>query len=266
MAGKYNDSKVNEDEAFFLSRNDLINRWGNIISSWSFLPGLVGFWPMSPVQRSTGNAYDMSGQGRTLTYNGNPTYNIYNNFVPYIDLDGAGDFLLRADETDLDVLGTETINAAAVRGATFGGWFWADVLATSVLIGKWTTAGNQRSYMEYITGAGGTITGAVSTNGIAVLTQASSNAIVVGSWFFAVTRFVPSTTLDIYLNNTKTTLAAGVPASIFNSTAGLIVGANEAGASALLDGRATLCFLSHQIFSDALINAMFQQSRILFGV
>ncbi|NJO31403.1 MAG: hypothetical protein HC874_30490 [Richelia sp. SL_2_1] len=75
---------------------------------------------MSSVQRSTGNVYDLSGQGRTLTYNGNPTFN-YTGLVPYVSLDGTGDFLSRADETDLDILGTETIYNSAVRGLTLGG-------------------------------------------------------------------------------------------------------------------------------------------------
>ena len=92
----------------------------DLISPFLALPGLVGFWPMSSVQRSTGNAYDLSGQTRTLTYNGNPTYNINNDFAPYIRLDGTGDFLSRADETDLDILGTETIYASTVRGLTLG--------------------------------------------------------------------------------------------------------------------------------------------------
>jgi hypothetical protein len=268
MAGKYNDSKINEDETFFLSRNDLINRWGNIVSSWSMLPGLVGFWPMSSVQRSTGNAYEISGQGRTLTYTGNPTYNIYNNFVPYIDFDGVGDYLSRADETDLDVLGTEATNAAAVRGLTWGGWFWFDVGgALYGLIGKWNSnAVNQRSYLIYKS-ATEFINVLVSTDGIAAVSATTVTALTSSNWYFIVGRYIPSVSIDAYVNsNMKVTQAVGIPASIFNSIANFNIGAYSNGVNGQMDGRATLCFLSHQAYSDALINAMFQQSRILFGV
>jgi hypothetical protein len=265
MAGKYNDSKVNEDEAFFLSRNDLINRWGNIVSSWSMLPGLVGLWPMSSVQRSTGNAYDISGQGRTLTYTGNPTYNIYNNFMPYIDFDGNGDYLSRADETDLDILGTEATNAAAVRGLTIGGWFWIDTIpgVAAGYIGKWAVAaGNQRAYLVYQSPT--QIIFSASNNGVAVLNVAVNNT-ATGVWKFLVGRLIPSTSSSIFVDNIETQNNVGIIASVFNSTAAFEIGSFDV-AVYPLDGRATLCFLSHQAFSNALINAMWQQSRILFNV
>jgi len=272
MAGKYNDSKINEDEAFFLGRNDLINRWGNIVSSWSMLPGLVGLWPMSSVQRSTGNAYDISGQARTLTYNGNPTYNIYNNFVPYIDFDGAGDYLSRADETDLDILGNEAINAAAVQGLTFGCWANADAVAPSSfdgLIGKHLTTGNQRSYCIHCFDANSKPYIAISSDGTAaaeIYAQSTAVAPTAGIWYFWVARFLPSTELAFFENgvNVKSTVA-GVPATLFNSTAAFEIGRRNVAGSEFT-GNVSLAFLSHQVFSNALINAMFQQSRILFRV
>ena len=43
-------------------------------STFLSLPGLRGLWSMSAIQ-SNGDAFDQSGNGRLLTYNGNPTYN-----------------------------------------------------------------------------------------------------------------------------------------------------------------------------------------------
>lgn len=268
MANEYNDSHINEYETYFIGRNDIINRWGNIISSWSMLPGLVGFWPMSSVQRSTGNAYDLSGQGRTLTYTGNPTYNIYNNFVPYIDFDGTGDYLARADETDLDILGTETINAAAIRGLTVGGWFWTDTHKTvgdaDGYITKATYDGNQVSYM---------LVNSVATNpafyyspdGTTASFKSVKGTMATGAWYFLVARFIPSTSISLFSNNVETINATAIDASIFNSTAPFEIGSYNV-ANNVMDGRASLCFVSHQAFSNALINAMFQQSRILFNI
>ena len=237
----------------------------DMISPFRAIPGLVGFWPMSSVQRSTGNAYDLSGQGRTMTYNGNPTYNVQNTFTPYIDLDGTGDFLSRADETDLDILGTETIFPTGRRGMTMGGWFYAGALAAvSGLIGKWTATGNQRSYLlESLTT--GEIRAIVSSDGTATTTVTTTTQYATGQWLFCWMRFIPSTSLQVAVNNIITTETTSIPAAIFNSTAALQIGAFNAGTQ-LLTGRASLCFLSACRVPQAVLSALFQQTRGLFGV
>lgn len=241
---------------------------GDLISPFQALPGLVGFWPMSSVQRSTGNAADLGGQTRTLTYNGNPTYNIYNNVVPYLDLDGTGDFLSRVDETDLDILGTEAVFAAAVRGLTMGGWYWVDTLGgvSRGLIGKSNATGNQRSYELFIS-ITDTISFLISNNGV---TNNINNTNLVPSivasprWYFIIARFVPSTSQDIFINGTWYRYSITVPAAIFNSTANLELGSFNAGANAL-DGRLGPQFLCANALSEQLISSVFQQTRAYFN-
>lgn len=231
----------------------------DLISPFLSIPGLVGFWPMSSVQRSTGNAYDVSGQGRTLAYNGNPTYNYLANGTPYIDLDGTGDYLSRADETDLDVLGTETIYATAVRGLAFGGWFLFNALpAAARPMGK-DDLGANRSYGIFTTAAAveGIINGTTSV--------ISTVVPVTGAWYFIVIRLIPSTELAIFANSTKTINIAAIPASINNSAAAFTIGASGA-ATQLMTGRASLCFLSANALSDGKISSIFQQTRGAFGV
>jgi hypothetical protein len=238
----------------------------DLISPFLDLPGLVGFWPMSSVQGSTGNAYDLSGQGRTLTYNGNPTYNIYNNLVPYIDLDGTGDFLSRADEAGLDISGTETIYASGVRGLTMGGYFWAVAAgAAQGLISKWNGAGNQRSYLVDIQGDGSAAV-FVSVDGSAITSASSGAASVSAAAFhFVVGRFTPSSELAIFLDGVKTTNTTSIPASIHSGTSALQVGAFNAGMS-LLTGRASHCFLCANALPDATVGSLFQRTRGAFGV
>mgnify|MGYP001562300049 CR=1 FL=1 len=158
---------------------------GNVLASYMALPGLVGFWPMSSVQHSTGNAYDLSGQARTLTYNGNPAYSYYNGLVAYIDLDGTGDYLSRADETDLDITGNKAIYTTGAAGLTVGGWFYnnANFAAGGTgLITKWNSAGaTTGSFMLY--GLTTTPT-ALVTNGTTNTTQTSSETVATGAWYF----------------------------------------------------------------------------------
>jgi hypothetical protein len=233
---------------------------GNVLASYMALPGLVGFWPMSSVQRSTGNAYDLSGQGRTLTYNGNPAYTYYNGLVPYLDFDGTGDYLSRADETDLDILGNESIFTSGAAGLTMGAWCWADAIGSNqAIITKDDTT--NRSYSLYIGTGGGAI---VEVFGASTGTVTSTDVLTAATWYFVVARYIPSTSVDVFVNNSKTTSTSTIPASLTNSTAALQVGARNA--SLLLNGRLSLVFLCANNLGDDLISSTFEVGRILYGV
>jgi len=239
----------------------------DLVSPFLALSGLRGFWPMSSFNES-GNAYDLSGQGRVLSYNGNPTYN-YDGVVPYIDLDGTGDWLSRADEAGLDILGTETYVAAAARGLTIGGWFYFNnaLGATEGMIAKWDSSlGNHRSYMLRRQ-ADGTIIFRVSDNGAGSRAAQSTASPAATQWFFAVGRFDPSVELALFVDAEKSTNLVAIPASAFNSNAALWVGrVNETATDYYMTGRASLCFLCTAMLSDAIISSLFQQTRAAFRV
>jgi hypothetical protein len=242
------------------------NPYPAVLARFLALPGLVGFWPMSSVQRSTGNAYDLSVQGRTLTRNGNPVYNIYNDRAPYLEFDGTGDYLSRADETDLDVLGTETISGSAVRGLTLGGWFYPLAIPGSIqrIFSKGTTTGNDRAYSLYI-GTTGTITFYLTQDGAAAYSSASTGQQRLNEWVFVVGRWKPSTEVKIWNNDTTAVSTTSIIPSLFNAAAGLAIG-GQADGTALWIGRAALCFLCANAVSDGLIRLLYQHSRVLFGV
>lgn len=233
---------------------------GNILASYMALPGLVGFWPMSSVQRSTGNAYDLSGQGRTLTYNGNPAYTYHNGIVPYIDLDGTGDYLSRADETDLDITGAETIFTSGAAGVTMGGWFWLDSVSGSQgLITKGDGGSNAGSSWALFYNTVPQFQVYNSTDAV----TAAGAALSTGQWYFIAARFTPSTSVDIWINATQSTTVTAF-ASANSTAANFNVGALAAGS--VLDGRATLCFLCANAIGDDLVSSLYQTSRIIFSV
>jgi hypothetical protein len=229
------------------------------------LPGLVGFWPLNTASRNTGNTFDLSGQAKTLTYNGNPQFNFYNGLVPYLAFDGVGDWLSRADEADFDILGNEAIIVAAARGLTMGAWVWLTNLgATEIIINKWNPTGNQQSYLLYKTG-GNFVEMAISSTGANTFVATGATTISTGSWFFVVGRFTPSTEVAIFTNNNKVTNVTAIPATIFNSTANFLIGA-RGDLTLPITGRIALAFLSQEALSDALIFSLYEQSRVLFGV
>lgn len=263
MTTKVADSFVNEQEALFLRRNDLINRWGGVVSSYQALPGLVGFWPMSSVQRSTGNVYDLSGQGRTLTYNGNPTFN-YVGLVPYIAFDGTGDFLSRVDETDLDITGGETIYNSSVRGLTCGGWFYFSSASPREILMSKADGGSvgMSWWLEKSSGVLGVYTG----TGAAFVTTFTTSIVVADTWYHIIFRYVPSTSLQIYLNGVLVASnSVSIPATLLNTTQPFNIGSTNNGTLPLA-GRASLCFLCANALSDSFAFSLFEQSRVLFGV
>jgi hypothetical protein len=238
--------------------------WKSACAAFLALPGLRGFWPMSSFNEA-GNAYDLSGQGRTLTYNGNPTYN-YDGLAPYIDLDGTGDYLSRADEAGLDILGTEAYVAAAAQGLTLGGWFWVDSQDDfDVVVSKWAGAGARSYQLRMGPAANAKTRFIISNDGTASVECGNppNGTLTYGEWHFIVGRFIPSTEVAQYFDGVFYKNAASIPASVFNSAAQFVVGGTSGGGH-LMDGRASLVFLCAVSLSDAMIHALYHQTRGLF--
>jgi len=236
--------------------------WRIAVSATLMLPGLRGLWTMG-VFEGGANAIDLSGNGRTLTYNGNPKYR-YDDLVPYLDFDGTGDYLARADEAGLDILGTESYVHSTVRGLSIGGLFYFDRATTlEYLICKWAGVG-QQSY-RLIKSAADAIVFRVQDPAGTDWTQGSTDTVATGEWYHAVGVFDPNTAVRIYLNNVKGENVAGAVASIRNSNADLRIGA-DGSAGNLLDGRASLCFLCAAMLSDDHVAAHFEQVRAAYGI
>lgn len=269
MAGLFNPAHIKELATSFLRRNDKINRLGNVASHAQLIPGTVAFWPMSAINRSSGEIRDIA-RGMDLTRNGNPQIGTYNDFLPYVIFDGTGDYYSRADELALRITGAETLFAAAVRGLTIMGWAWFNNAASSTesILSKWNAAGDQRSY-RLIRNSSGNIVIQVSSAGTAgtVVVGTTAGTAGTGQWYFVAGRFVPSASLDAWIGQgtiTKTTNTTSIPASALAGTADLTVGGNGAGGE-LITGRISLLSLSANALSDAAISAFHQQTKVLAG-
>jgi hypothetical protein len=251
-----------------LTAETAIEDYGAAVARRVALPATIGVWPMSSVQRSTGNVYDVSGQGRTLSYQGNPVFDFLSNGVPFIQLDGTGDYLSRTDETDLDVLGTESVIATVRRGFTELCWFWVDVDTGNEmsLMSKYNTTADNRSWHLLVHQNSLAIIGRVSSDGTTGGSHLCTGAVAIpGSWHFAAHRLIPSTSHDIFVDGVWTKNTTSVPASIFAGNADFMLGAVHGG-TRLLDGRTGLSSLHFCAFEDEVIERIFQQERALFGV
>lgn len=241
----------------------------DFISPFLGLPGLIGFWPMATVQRSTGNVpnYAPTYTGATkqdFVYNGNPKFDYTTTGVPYIDFDGTGDFLSVADNTDIDILGTET--QYANPGMSVLAWLSFDSSSNDdFAVTKYTTGGNASFYLRKNALGAGIF--AISTDGTNfTLANSPNSSFVDGQWYFMAGTFFPSTSVNFFLNNVKYTNTTSVPASIFNSNAPLLISGVNAGATLLMTGNCTLVALCASALSDSIIQSLFQQTRSLFRV
>lgn len=241
--------------------------WRTACSTILALPGLRGFWPMSAFE-SGGNCFDQSGNGRTLTYNGNPVYN-FDGLAPYIRFDGTGDYLSRADESGLDITGTETYVAAGHMGLTIGGWFRPeDTTNAQSILTKYGAVGNY-SYALNLFGhvAGDPVDFRISDDGTNTSAVTSTSGYTANEWYFIAGRFNDADTgaeLAVWLNDELTT-AATARASIFSGNGPLNISGQNNG-TALYTGRASLCFLCATALADATVWAIYQQTRALFKV
>lgn len=263
-----NQAKVSIDRTYFIDRNESNYAWQGAISSILALPALRAFWPMSSVDYATASrARDIAAGAYHLGDNNTVLFG-YDQLAPYAEFDGVNQYLSRADggaANWADIRGTEAYVVAAQRGLTLGGWFYFDNAAgaTEGMMAK--DAGvPQRAYFMSRQ-AGGAIRWLVSVDGTANIFIDSTQTPAQSTWFFSVARFVPSTSLDIFVNANKTSNVAAVPASIFDSTTQFTVGSRGSPAN-YMAGRASLCFLCAAALSDSLVSALYHQTRKLYNV
>lgn len=233
----------------------------DIHSAFALLPALHGFWPMSASDAS-GDAIDQSGNSQMMSYNGG-VYNLAN--VPYIEFDGATDYLAHTDIGLYDITGTESYIDASIRGLTVGGWFYANVTPSPGcgLITKSNIA-SQRSY-SLVLGSDNSVQMITSGNGSSYPLAQSAAAITLNQWFFAVGRFSPSAEINVYLNGVKSTNTSA-PAALFNCSTAIEIGRWGLNNARILNGRAALCFLCAAALPDGVLDNLYQVSRKLFGV
>lgn len=224
--------------------------------SFMTLASLRAFWPFSSTY---GSAYDISGQGRTLTNNGSITTTQYGPAV-YGDLNGSSQYWSRADEAGLEVGGV---------GLTLGGWFRFDALGTANLeglIGKHNATGDQRSYGLILNSSSG-IRFQVSSDGTSVSVSQidSSGTLVVNTWYFIVGTWEASTRISIWINGVETYSTSSVVATSFDSTAAFEIGRRNI-ASSYVNGQHSFCFLCGRTHPEADILRLFNATRWIFGV
>lgn len=238
---------------------------GALMGEYLSLPGLVGFWPGSAMG-SSGELRDLSGNALHLSRNGTANQSFTDFGTPFLTFDGSGDYFSLADTALLDILGTEVRIVSGKRGLTFGCFcrFTNSASAAEVLISKWATSNWSYNIRRNPTGnAVATITsdGTFATQ----IDATHTNTISAGQWVMICGRFVPSTSVDVYMNGVKVSNTSSIPTAIYNGTASLNFGATDGGSANELTGDIALPFLCAAAVPDDRILSLYHMGRRLFG-
>jgi len=262
------DILAKQIDPYFIGKNDLVNRWGNVISSYMAIPGLRFFAPMSVIG-ATGQAVDLALQN-SLTNNANPLFTLGNpNLISWCQYNGTTQYHSIADNAAHDIIGNEAYIAPVTQGLTIG--MWIRVLSTSSngrFFAKGASTGNVRAY-SIRQNTTGQFLFDVSDNGTNVFAATDTSAFTLNQWYFLAGRFDPSTEVKLWRGTsdglTTFTNTTSIPATINNSATGLGIGA-QADGTLFSNIRASLCFVSCQYLDDYFIFSLFEQTRVLYGV
>jgi len=231
-----------------------------LVSPIMALPGIRGAWPLSSFD-DVGDAYDVSGQGRTLTNNNAVGYG-YEGVIPYaLFSDGAPpEYLSRADEPGLDVSGAEAVVVPGAKGMTVGGLFYFESLGADeqYCIAKYVATDNG-SWRIKIDNAASVVRGWVTNTGVNY-SCGLGLTLTTQTWNFIVLRFTPSTEIKLWVNTLTQKDTTGIPANIDGSACAFTIGADGVGDYGL-DGRASHAFYSACSLSDTIIEAMYYALR-----
>jgi len=229
---------------------------------WPRVPGILQSIPS--LRAAWFGGRDISGNGQTLTFGGNTVMDRHG-LAPLVTFPGAsGDSLSRADNAILDILGTETDVAAALRGLSMGCWVRIDALGTgdNYILAKWESAtATTGSYRVFHNGS--TISFSV-TNGTTNYTASLASALVVGEWACVTGRFDPSTNVFLNVNAVAGTPAGSAPASLNDSTVDFRIGGRTSAADEI-NGAVAFPWLAAAFLPEFYHNAFFQHTRSLFG-
>lgn len=191
------------------------------------LAGVRSYWPLSAFD-GNGDVLDVMS-GYTLTRTGTLLENATSVFNGAMYFNGTSTYLSRADGASVEYNGTSGWIASARRGVTISLWYirGSAVSSQQALVAKWPSAGNLSFAIQFRTGVLDYVTCGISGDGTTQAAYTHSTEIQNGTWYHIVMRYVPSTSLDVYINNVKETRTATIPASIYNGNGVFNIGARN---------------------------------------
>lgn len=199
----------------------------NIINSYRFAAtgspttsDLWAWWALEDATDSHTTGRDLTNAGGNISFV--TGYN--NNAAEYTF--ASGQKLSRAD------------NADHPTGAlTVAGWFKCDAINLNRdICSKWTSTGNQRSFLLRWQGSTNLAQFFVSSNGSSSVNTKATTTMSASTWYHVAAVYDPSTAIRVYINGTmEGENTTSIPSAIYDSTSDITLGVRTDG-SAKWDG------------------------------
>jgi len=228
------------------------------LSAFLSLPGLRAFWPLSSVDEN-GDPYDLSGQGRTLTYNssGSPGYRT-RNFTPVAVLASRNnDYLSRSHESGLDIVGN----------LSFG--LWLKVLPGSgdaLVMGKSGPAGSLTWHIALENAAGTPrFRFYASTDGTTAVYSEQTPDTTSATWLFLLATYDPAGAPILYLNGRPPPAPPGGSGlgNLYSAAQPLVIGHANDPTAGYLDAEVALPFLGAATLDQTTVTRLYDTTRDL---
>lgn len=268
-----NQDMVSLLSAYFRLLYNPIHAMSDASALYRSLPGLVAFYPgaIGLPPSSIGSLRDMSGAGMNMSRTSVPYEDAESSSLRrWVHLDGVDDYWFTTNNAYNSILGNEN-SIGSVNGLTVMAWVRPTraASATEAIFNKWLTTGNQRSWF-FLRNSTKNLQFIISNDGTATFSVSSTNTLDDDEWRFVAGRFTPSTEIKIwegYTNGLTTDEnTTSIPATLFDSTGNLSVGASNTSGTAtnFYEGDLSLIALCKAALPDAFINAIFNMTIPLF--
>lgn len=220
----------------------------SVLGQYRGISKLRGLYTFSSLDAND-DVRDMSNQSRHLTNQNSADFG-RQFLLPYGDLNGSNQYFSRSDEAGYDITGRLTV----------GIWAKFDALGSfAQCIGK-GSVGTGYSYVIY-KGDDDKIYFRIYDSGGS--SDVNSTATVeTGTWYFLAGRYIPSTSVRLYVDETTYLNETSIKSSIQNTSAGFTIGSNHGGAL-YLDGKVALGFVAADDIGDPAVRMLYNKSRHL---
>lgn len=253
-----------------VDRNDLLLRWGLVVSSFNYLPGTVAFYSGAKVNISSGTfVSDVSTAPELSRSNSFPYIDIRNGVVPFISIPAAviNNWLYAADSSALDLDGTDPGVSVVYPGLTLMLWMQPGNATTAFIMGKSGTGNSITNPAYGLRMSGTSIIFSVrnAADSANTIVTASSAFTAGANWYMVQARYIPSVELKLIVRGPSgaevtATNTTSIPSAILSSNGEFRIGGGN------VNWGIALPHVSAMGLPDTTFNAAFQQSRVLFGI
>lgn len=244
------------------------NSVSSVFSAFLNIPGLAAFYTGNMSQNSAGTpkVWDYGPNEMHLSFTGFGSNCAGGELAPFINFNDTRSAYY-ADASPFDISGNESYLASQLRGLTVGAWIRPN---SSGEFQAWLTKcnglNNAVNNYRLTNGSANKFVFSIS-NGSTSVGPTADTAFTVSNWYFVVGRFIPSTAIDILVNNIKTQYTTSVPSTMVTNNEPFVLGGESNGSGgyqSYANGYVGCSFVSQAKVPDTYLTYLYETSRWMY--